>query len=423
MSSVYEQAAQAFQSGERLYVDPEAISEFAERDIEIDQDAQDAVTETLEGASTPTPIFLAVMPSSADSTEALDLAQTTDLSGTYVVMLSPNADTDAVSNEMPSADARRAAEDAVNGSDRDFEEFGDLLVENLEEVDAGGAAGTGGASDGDSDGGGGWLPLGIIAAVGGGGFLLYRRNKRNKERADLEPVRAALDEDVTAYGEELAELDLDVRTPGAAPVEAQQEYARALDLYENAKTAAAKVERPSDLQPVTSTLDEGRWLLACVRARLAGEEPPERRLPCFFDPRHGPSVEDVQWAPPGGAVRDVPACAADATRIKDGLDPDVRLVPVGDGERRPYWDAGPAWGGWAGGYYGGFLPGILWGTLLGSSMSGWGAGGYYAGGDAGGDGGGFDGGGDGGGFDGGGWGGGGFDGGGFGGGFDGGGGW
>ena len=174
-------------------------------------------------------------------------------------------------------------------------------------------------------------------------------------------------------------------------MEAQQEYARALDLYENAKTAAAKVERAGDLQPVTSTLDEGRWLLACVRARLAGEEPPERRLPCFFDPRHGPSVEDVQWAPPGGAMRDVPACAADATRIKDGLDPDVRLVPVGDGERRPYWDAGPAWGGWAGGYYGGFLPGILWGTLLGSSMSGWGAGGYSAGGDGGG--GGFDGGG------------------------------
>ncbi len=300
----------------------------------------------------------------------------------------------------------------------DFEEFGNQLVDGLEDVEAGGSGGTDGASDGESNGGSGWIPLGIIAAVGGGGFLLYRRNKRNKERADLEPVRAAIDEDVTAYGEELAELDLDVRTPGAAPAEAQQEYARALDLYENAKTAAAKVERPGDLQPVTSTLDEGRWLLACVRARLAGEEPPQRRLPCFFDPRHGPSVEDVQWAPPGGAVRDVPACAADATRIKGGLDPDVRLVPVGaNGERRPYWDAGPAWGGWAGGYYGGFLPGILWGTLLGSSMGGWGAGGYDAGG-----GGGFDGGG-GGGFDGGGWGGGGFDGGGFGGGFDGGGGW
>jgi hypothetical protein len=416
MSSVYDKAAQEFQSGSRLYVDPEAIQEFADNGIEIDQAAQDAVRDRLEGADTP--IFLAVMPSSASTTRANDLGEATGEHGTYVVLLSPDGRVDAASDTMPPGDADRVADAASDAADGDFEEFGNQLVDGLEEVEAGGTGGTGGGSEGDSDGGSGWIPLGIIAAVGGGGFLLYRRNKRNKERADLEPVRAALDEDVTAYGEELTELDLDVRTPGAAPEEAQQDYARALDLYETAKTAAAKVERPADLQPVTSTLDEGRWLLACVRARLAGEEPPERRLPCFFDPRHGPSVEDVQWAPPGGAVRDVPACAADATRIKDGLDPDVRLVPVGGGERRPYWDAGPAWGGWAGGYYGGFLPGILWGTLLGSSMSGWGAGGYYAGGDSGG----FEG-GDGGGFDGGGWGGGGFDGGGFGGGFDGGGGW
>jgi hypothetical protein len=416
MSSVYDQAAQAFQSGERLYIDEAALTEFEDDGTEIDEGAQNAAREALDTASIP--IFLAVLPESARNGSANDLGVATDIDGTYVAMLAPDAAMDAASSTMPSGDARQVARDARDGSNGDLGEFAEQLVEGLEEVDAGGSAGSG---DG-SAGGSGWIPLGIIAAVGGGGFLLYRRNKRNKERADLEPVRAALDEDVTAYGEELAELDLDLRTPGAAPVEAQQEYARALDLYENAKTAAAKVERAGDLQPVTSTLDEGRWLLACVRARLAGEEPPERRLPCFFDPRHGPSVEDVQWAPPGGAVRDVPACAADATRIKDGLDPDVRLVPVGDGERRPYWDAGPAWGGWAGGYYGGFLPGILWGTLLGSSMSGWGAGGYYAGGDGGGDGGGFDGGGDGGGFDGGGWGGGGFDGGGFGGGFDGGGG-
>jgi hypothetical protein len=163
---------------------------------------------------------------------------------------------------------------------------------------------------------------------------------------------------------------------------------------------------------VTSALDEGRWLLACVRARLAGEEPPQRRLPCFFDPRHGPSVEDVLWAPPGGTQRDVPACAADAVRIKDGLDPDMRLVPVGGGERRPYWDAGPAYAGWAGGYYGGFLPGMLWGTVLGSSFGwggGWGDSGAAEAG-AGSDGGGW---GDGGGFGGGGFDGGGFDGGGF----------
>src|SRR5699024_2805257 len=101
---------------------------------------------------------------------------------------------------------------------------------------------------------------------------------------------------------------------------------------------------------------------------------------CFFDPRHGPSVEDVPWAPAGGSTRDVPARAADAVRIKDGYDPDVRLVRADDGEQRPYWEAGPAYSAWAGGYYGGFLPGIMWGTMLGASMGGWGAGGVDAGG-------------------------------------------
>ena len=54
---------------------------------------------------------------------------------------------------------------------------------------------------------------------------------------------------------------------------------------------------------------------------------PSRRPPCFFDQRHGLSVTDAQWAPQDGAIRDVPVCAACDARIKDGLDPEARLVP------------------------------------------------------------------------------------------------
>jgi hypothetical protein len=404
MSTVYDEAAEALRESP-LYVDQEALDEIEEAGGSFDEEAQSAVRARLEEASPP--IFAAVLPEAArDEGDASDLGTATGLSGTYLVLLS-DGEAAAASNTLPPGSAGTAAREA--GGD-DVESTISDFVDRVEDVAANGSGAAG--SDGDD---GSWIPLGIIAAAAGGGFLLYRRSKRNRERAELAPVRSALDEDVTAYGEELADLDLDVRSPGAVPEEAKQEYARALDLYENAKTAADKVERPGQLQPVTAALDEGRWLLASVRARLAGEEPPERRLPCFFDPRHGPSVEEVSWAPPGGAARDVPACAADATRIKDGLDPDVRLVPVGGGERRPYWDAGPAYGGWAGGYYGGFLPGILWGTVLGSSLT-WGGYGGEGGFDTGaGDGGGFDGGGwgDGGGFDGGGFDGGGFDGGGW----------
>jgi hypothetical protein len=410
MSNVYDEIAQALREAP-LYVDEDAPAEIEDAGGSFDEDAQAAVLERLEDATTN--IFVAVVPAALrDTVNANDLGRATGSSGTYLMVL-PDGDAASATDTFAPGAVSEAADEARQAADEgDFEAFLTGFVDRVEELDTG-ETGAGNGSEGESEvDGSGLIPLGILAVAGGGGYLLYRRNKRNRERAEVEPVRAAIDEDVTAYGEELAELDLDVRTPDAAPADAQREYARALDIYESAKSAAQRIERPNEIQPVTSALDEGRWLLACVRARMAGEEPPQRRLPCFFDPRHGPSVEDVLWAPPGGAQRDVPACAADAVRIKDGLEPDMRLVPVGGGERRPYWDAGPAYAGWAGGYYGGFLPGMLWGTVLGSSFGwggGWGDGGAAEAG-AGSDGGGW---GDGGGFGGGGFDGGGFDGGGF----------
>ncbi|CAM5315874.1 Homocitrate synthase [Streptomyces glaucescens] len=106
-----------------------------------------------------------------------------------------------------------------------------------------------------------------------------------------------------------------------------------------------------------------------ARGPPGGRPLPERRLPCFFDPRHGPSAADVIWTPEGGATREVPVCAADRARLADGLDPMIREVDTGYG-RRPYWDAGPAYGPWAGGYFGGgILPGLLIGTMLGGMMA------------------------------------------------------
>jgi hypothetical protein len=149
---------------------------------------------------------------------------------------------------------------------------------------------------------------------------------------------------------------------------------------------------------------------------------PSRRPPCFFDQRHGLSISDAQWAPAGGALRDVPVCAACAARIADGLDPEARLVPTAAGDR-PYYDAGPEYAPWARGWYAGsgayMMSNVLMGTMLFNALylppgynyfGDGGAGGDGGdGGDAGGDGGGFDGGDAGGGFDGGGFDGGGFD--------------
>ncbi|PZF79221.1 hypothetical protein C1I92_32240, partial [Jiangella anatolica] len=306
-----------------------------------------------------------MLPSDSDITGA-DLGSAVGQSGTYVVLRAPDGRVNAASDVI-----RNANDVAIGVADNasDVPSFVDGLVSQVNDLTSGQGSGTGNDSGSSGGGGGGLLPLAILAAAGGGGFLLYRRNKRSKERAQLEQVRGALDEDITKYGERLSELDLDLRHDSKIPLEARNEYGRALDLYENAKTFADRAERPTDLKPVTTALEEGRWLLACVDARVKGEPIPERRLPCFFDPGHGPSVEDVEWSPIGGAPRTVPACAADAMRVKAGADPETRMVPVGDGERRPYYDAGPAYGGWAGGYFGGLLPGMLIGTMLGSAMS------------------------------------------------------
>jgi hypothetical protein len=246
--------------------------------------------------------------------------------------------------------------------------------------------------------------IGAIAAAGIGALFLVRGRKRRRraaaEREALEQIRPTVDEDITAYGEAL----------GAAPTDKsdaamREDYAQALDAYDRAKSALRSARKPDDIRAVSEALDEGRFALATLDARRADRPLPERRPPCFFDPRHGPSVEDRDWTPPDGTARTVPVCAADAARLADGAEPAVRDVDTPTG-RRPYWEAGPAYAPWAMGWYGGMLlPGLLIGTTLGGVMSspaygqdsfgdagdagggGWGDGGFGGWGDGGGGGG------------------------------------
>ncbi|HEX5996055.1 MAG TPA: hypothetical protein VFY84_13025 [Jiangellales bacterium] len=409
MASVYDEAGRALQD-ERLYVDETARAELQEQGIAFEDDAEAAAREVLQDAGVP--IHVAILPAAAaTSGDAQDLATAVGNNGVYLVILSDNLRPSVAHNiGVSTQDLRQVAATARASSGGDLEAFIADFTGRVEDLAAGGTGAP--PADEPSGDGSGYLPLAILLAAGGGGLLLYRRNKRQRELTELNQVRGALDEDITAYGEELTSLELDPRDRSVS-AEARDEYATALELYETAKSAAARAEAPGHLRPVTGALEQGRWLLACVRARLNGEEIPERRPPCFFDPRHGPSVADVTWTPPGGTPREVPACQADVVRLQEGEEPDSRLVTV-DGERRPYWEAGPAYSAWAAGYYGGFLPAMLWGTMLGSAMASGPAyadtGGFDGGAEGGFEGGGFDSGGfDGGGFDGGGFDGGGFD--------------
>ncbi|MDQ1682942.1 MAG: hypothetical protein QOH99_1483 [Frankiaceae bacterium] len=211
----------------------------------------------------------------------------------------------------------------------------------------------------------GFFPVLILGLAAVFGFMTLRRRKRQRalEAKQFAEVRGPADEDVTALGESVSHLNFDINS---AQPEARQYYEQALGAYDHAKQAMAVARRPEDLRGVSAALEEGRWALAATSASAAGQAIPERRPPCFFNPQHGPSVADVDYSPEGGAIRQVPVCAADLDRVQRGLDPDVRQVVVA-GQQVPYWNAGPMYAPWAGGYYGGYgsiMPGIFGGLLL-----------------------------------------------------------
>jgi len=169
------------------------------------------------------------------------------------------------------------------------------------------------------------------------------------QQAMTQASRDAIDADITTYGEELRDLDLDV-VGRELSAEARDDYSRALDAYDGSKQQLLTARSNADVKRIAQILEEGRYNIACVKARAEGRPVPEHRAPCFFDPAHGVSVEDVTWAPAGGAARQVPACAADAQRIRTGNDPSIRMVNAGQG-MVPYWDS-REYAPWVQGYYG-----------------------------------------------------------------------
>ncbi|TDQ45033.1 chemotaxis protein CheA [Actinorugispora endophytica] len=212
------------------------------------------------------------------------------------------------------------------------------------------------------------LGLLALAVVGGGLFLRSSKKKREAKAArELEEIRKMTTEDVVRLGEDIARLEIDLGTVDEAT---RTDYTHAMDSYDRAKTELDTIQRPEQVQQVTNALEDGRYYMTATRARMAGDPVPERRAPCFFNPQHGPSVQDVTWAPMGGTQRSVPACRACSSDVLSGAHPDVRMVEVG-GHRRPYYDAGPAYAPYAGGYFGGdMMMGMFTGMMIGNMMSG-----------------------------------------------------
>ncbi|MFJ9817822.1 hypothetical protein ACIRU3_21665 [Streptomyces sp. NPDC101151] len=353
--------AEALRKGP-VYVDPAASAQLSAADA-------DTLAKRIKNANKP--LFIAVLPAGHPTQNLFsDLRTATGVTGLYAIRLGDRFDARADSSVLPRSAVRNLVSSVQGESAKtQLADFTDRALANM-----GGHAPSSWGSSG-SDGGVSGTALIAVGAVlvagGAGAYALVRRNRRRhaeEQRAALDRLRVVVDEDITAFGEELDRLDFHPAEAGADDA-MRADYERALDAYDKAKQYMGEARRPEDVRAVTESLEDGRFSLAQLAARREGRPLPERRPPCFFDPRHGPSVTDAGWTPPGGAPREVPVCAADATRLADGRDPVIREVDTDYG-RRPYWDAGPAYGPWAGGYFGGgILPGLLVGTLLGSMMA------------------------------------------------------
>ncbi|MFC9078173.1 hypothetical protein ACFTY7_14285 [Streptomyces sp. NPDC057062] len=345
-----------------VYVDPAASGQLSARDA-------DALAKKIEDAGKP--VFVAVLPAGYPTQNLFaDLRTATGITGLYAIRLGDRFDARADSSVLP----RTAVQNLVTSVQGEsvkaqLDDFTDRALANVggrAPSSWGGSARDGGVSSTAL------ITVAVVLVAGAtGAYALVRRNRRRRDeeqRAALEKLRVVVDEDITAFGEELDRLDFHPGEQGADDA-MREDYERALNAYDRAKSAMAAAQRPEDVKGVTQALEDGRFSLAVLAARREGRALPERRPPCFFDPRHGPSVADATWTPAGGAAREVPVCAADRARLADGRDPAIREVETEYG-RRPYWDAGPAYGPWAGGYFGGgILPGLLVGTLLGSMMA------------------------------------------------------
>jgi hypothetical protein len=356
-----------------VYVDPESTTVLS-------PDEATALANEI-GEKNAGPLYVVVLPSSAAEAVGGDpvgvlreVQNKLNRPGTYAGVIGNHFRAGATGGILPRGKAGKLADAAFNahhseGVDAVLSDF----VARIGDTRNGGSG-----SSSDDSGGGivGWI-IAALAGLGIGGWLLARRRGKRRE---LEQVKHVARDDLIALGDEIRALDVDVAMPNAN-ADAKAHYNEAVEIYKSAEESLARARRPDDLQPVSAELERGRFEMQSAQALLEGKEPPERRAPCFFDPRHGPSTRMVDWAPPGGTPRPVPACEVDAERVEQGFDPKVREIEYG-GRRVPYWAAPapytPFFGGFYGGYGDGFLPGLLVGEMLGGGFGGWGAGGSWS---------------------------------------------
>jgi hypothetical protein len=358
--------------GRALRGDPVFVQPEAERAL------SDEEAESLRSAigSAGTPIFVAVLPASmlddAGGDPVVltrDVAEATDLAGTYAVLVGDSFR--AGSTSLPSGEAGRLATAAfqAHASDgpasvlRDFVERVGTAASEREAQDGAPDEAQGASSDEREGGGVGLVPVLLVGGIVVLGVWAWRRRQRDKAARQLAQRREAADRELLrAELSVLADDVLRLENEVALHPQASEDYDAATNRFKAASAALDYADEPIDLERVRRVIDEARYSMDRARAVVAGRPPPDPPPDLRRPGRHGEPAVD--------------------------LDDDRRPLYAGSAE--------PYQVGWFGG--GGLFNGLLLGAVLGG-FGGWGWGGttvinegdtYVGGDDLGGDGGGGD---------------------------------
>jgi hypothetical protein len=328
-----------------------------------------------------TPIFVAVLPSQALAEADGDAGRLAALvgasvgrPGTYLVVA--GGEEGAGSSTLAKGQAAGRAKVAF----RAHPDLADATMDFIARVeDAAGTppATTAPAAAPPGQGGGGdntvlvvLLALaGVVALAVLLALTLENRSERRTVRSGSQfaEARAVSQQDVEALRADLRNLAVDFQADELDNPAAVNQYTKAHEFHERAEQAFEQARSPNDLAQVSSALESGRFAMAAARAMFERRRPPRRRPPCFFDTRHGPSVNDVGWEPASGPPRPVPACEACMRQIANGVQPQPRRVRTGL-RRVPFYDAPPHFESWFGGYFGGAAADLVAGFPLGKAL-------------------------------------------------------
>ncbi len=225
------EVAEAWQK-DPVYVDPAASDQLSDSQA-------DALAQKIEDAGKP--VFVAVLPQDFPRQDIFQKLRTeTGVTGVYAVRLGDGFDAKA-DRSVLTHNAVTNLVSLVRGQDANTQ-LNEFVDEAIAQAAGGAPRSWSGAPAGDGVSVGALAGVGVVLVAGGvGAYAVIRRKQRRHEQAQREALRklsVVVDEDITAFGEELDRLDFHPAEPGADDA-MRADYERALDAYEKAKSYMA----------------------------------------------------------------------------------------------------------------------------------------------------------------------------------------